>query len=260
MKSKKLLLSTLVGFGCLASYLIFSSNSGGIMGASTTGCGGNGCHGSQNAATGISITGIPATGFLPGTNYPVTLSVTVANATLTAAGFDMTVSTGTLSNAPANTMLMGGTELHHTAPKALMANTVSWSFNWTAPAAGTPSVNFNISANAVNQNNNSNGDQWNKTTITINAAAPTSVESVAPDAAPAVYPNPASDRLSLRFGREVQVQHIRAVSLTGSVLQLNATALSAAEYELNISSLAAGQYILLAEANGKTIHTTFLKK
>lgn len=230
------------------------------MGVASTGCGTNNCHGAQNAATGISLTGIPAAGYVAGTTYPVTLTVTVATAALTAAGFDLSVSGGTLSNAPANTMLMGGSELHHTAPKAMAASTVSWNFSWTAPAAGTPSVNINISANAVNQNNNNSGDQWNKTTITVNAATPTSVASVAPEAAPAVYPNPASDRLTLRFEGDVDAQHIRAVSLTGSVIQLPARALNAAEYEMNISSLAAGQYILLAEANGKTVHTTFLKK
>ncbi len=260
MKSRKLLLSTLLGFGCLATYLVFTSSSGGMMGVASTGCGGNGCHGTQNAATGISITGIPATGYVAGTTYPVTLTVTVASAALTAAGFDLTVSGGTLGNAPANTMLMGGTELHHTAPKAMVASTVSWNFNWTAPAAGTPSVNINISANAVNQNNNSSGDQWNKTTITVNAATPTSVQNISADAAPAIYPNPATDRMTVRFAGDRSAKHFRAVSLTGSLIQLNAQALNAAEYEVSVSALSAGHYILLAEVDGQTVHTTFLKK
>jgi hypothetical protein len=106
MKSKKLLFSTLLSLGCMATYLTMTSSNTGQMGVAATGCGS--CHGSQNNATTITVTGIPATGYVAGTSYPVTLSVArMLAVTLTHAGFDLNFSGGTISNAPAQTMVMG---------------------------------------------------------------------------------------------------------------------------------------------------------
>jgi hypothetical protein len=173
MKSRKLRFSSLLAIGSMVAYLTLTSSSGGQMGVSTTGCGGSSCHGgSANSATAIALTGIPAGGYTPGTAYNVTLSVT--NMSFGKAGFDLSVSGGTLSNAPSGTMLMG-TELHHTTPGNALSGVTSWSFTWTAPASGT--VNFNISANAVNNDGQTSGDVWNKVTLPFSpataAAAPT---------------------------------------------------------------------------------------
>lgn len=173
MKSRKLRFSSLLAIGSMVAYLTLTSLSTGMSSVSTSGCGGGGCHsGSANSATAIALTGIPAGGYTPGTAYNVTLSVT--NMSLGKAGFDLSVSGGTLSNAPSGTMLMG-TELHHTTPGNALSGVTSWSFTWTAPASGT--VNFNISANAVNNNGQTSGDVWNKVTLPFSpattAAAPT---------------------------------------------------------------------------------------
>ena len=260
MKSKKLLLSSLLGFACLGIYLTMTSSSSGQMGVAATGCGTNNCHGAQNAATGISFTGVPATGFVPGTNYPVTLTLTVANASLTEAGFDLKFSAGAISNPPANTMIMqANTELHHTAPKAMASNTVSWSFNWTAPAAGTPSVTLDISGNAVNNNNNPSGDQWNKTTITLNAAAPTAVADVQPLTA-TLYPNPAINQLNVQFGSNEQATGFRALTLSGALFNLPVQEIGACHYQLDLGALPTGNYVLLANSGKRMLHKVFSKQ
>ncbi len=168
MKSKKLLfsLSMLVG---ICTYLILGSNSSGMMGAASTGCGGGGCH-SANPNTTIALLGVPVTGFVPGTVYNLTVSV--SNSSKVAAGFDLEVSGGIISGAPAGTMLMGGTELHHTSPKAMLSGIASWSFNWTAPTTGT-SVTFNIAGNAVDNLGSSANDAWSVKTENYSAATTT---------------------------------------------------------------------------------------
>lgn len=200
MKSRKLRFSSLLAIGSMVAYLTLTSSSGGQMGVSTTGCGGSSCHGgSANSATAIALTGIPAGGYTPGTAYNVTLSVT--NMSLGKAGFDLSVSGGTLSNAPTGTMLMGS-ELHHTTPANAVSGVSTWSFTWTAPASGN--VNFNISANAVNGNTQQTGDVWNMVTLPFSpattAAAPTVTAPSAVSITCTVNANGAATDVMVEYG------------------------------------------------------------
>lgn len=251
MKSKKLLFSTLLSLGCMVTYLTMTSSNSGQMGVAATGCGG--CHGSQNNATTITVTGIPNTGYVAGTSYPITLTVANAGATLTHGGFDLNFSGGTISNAPAQTMVMG-TELHHTAKKAMTGGSVSWSFNWTAPNSST--VTLNVSGNAVNNNNNDSGDQWNKVTLNYNLATPTSVNNVV-ETPISVYPNPATETIKVTASN---AKSFRAISLTGSALNLDVMNSGNNEYTLNTKNLASGMYILLIHTEAGMKHTKFVKQ
>jgi hypothetical protein len=256
MKSKKILLSSILILGGLASFISLTSTSdasSGVMGASTSGCS---CHGTANAATTIEITGIPATGFNAGTAYPITLNV--KNATKTGAGFDLTCTSGTISSAPPNTMLMMGTELHHTATKDATAGVTSWSFTWTAPASGN-NVTFNVAGNAVNKNNGDSGDQWALASITFNKAIAASVTDFESSGF-TLYPNPT--RNNLYFVAENNVSNIvfKAISLQGSISTLQTSKEANNTYLLSLASLPSGMYILHAEINGKTYTKVFSKK
>jgi hypothetical protein len=148
------------------------SNSTGKMGVSTTGCGGVGCHGTVNSATSISMDfdgNSSLTSYTPGKKYTIVLNIDNSNLIGTAtakAGFDLNFSSGTLSNTPAGTMLMTR-ELHHTTPKAMTSGSASFTFDWTAPAAGSGNVTINIAANGVNGTGDANGDAWNLKTISL---------------------------------------------------------------------------------------------
>lgn len=151
-------------FACLT----LSSNSTGITGRSTVGCGGGGCHGNSSTSTILSISGIPGAGWVASTAY--TITVTVTNTAKVAAGFDLTVSAGTVSAASSGATA-SGTEARHTTPKTLSAGTATWTFTWTSPATGS-SVVFDMAGNAVNLNSNADaGDVWNTTSQTYNAVS-----------------------------------------------------------------------------------------
>ncbi len=167
MKSKKLQFIYLLGF-CAIAYFVLSSSSGGINGQAASGCGGPGCHTAGN--TTISLTGIPAT-YVYGTNYTCTLTVT--NMAKAAAGFDLTVSLGTLT-AGAGTALNGTTEIRHNAPKLAISGATTWTFNWTAPANGGP-LTVLVSGNAVDNLGNQNNDAFASTSF--NFAAPVAAAS-----------------------------------------------------------------------------------
>lgn len=254
MKSKKLLFSALLMAGGLFTFLTLTSTgnaSSGVMGASTTGCS---CHGSANSATTIEITGIPATGWVAGTAYSVTLAV--KNSTKAAAGFDLTVTGGTISGAPANTMLMGGTEIHHTAPKLAASGSTTWAFTWTAPASGS-SVTFNVAGNAVNNTGNQNGDEWALASLVFNKAIPASVQNVQQNSFN-LYPNPAGDfiRISLT-GNEKPVFTLR--SALGATIPCQVEMIRGTEYQLNTTALPAGYYFLTTK-QGDQLHTESFSK
>ncbi|MCC7029666.1 MAG: T9SS type A sorting domain-containing protein [Chitinophagaceae bacterium] len=256
MKSKKLLFSALVCLGSVTTYIVFSSSanaSQGVMGASTIGCGS--CHGSANAATSIAITGIPAGGYVAGTTYSLTLKIT--NATKLAAGFDLSVTGGTLSNAPANTMLMGGTELHHTAPLTIVAGDATWNFSWTAPA--TSSVTFNVAGNAVNNNNSDSGDQWSKITIDYVKAIPNAVKDVEQTISN-LYPNPCTDHLNIEAQGAVNLTSVFATDINGRKTLLSGTKVNAGTYSFDTHHLSAGHYVLSFLSDGHIQHKQFTKK
>jgi hypothetical protein len=121
------------------------------------------------------LTGVPTGGFTSGATY--TLTLTVLNSTKVAAGFDLHAAAGTLSGAPANTMIMSGNEMHHTQAKTMASGSTSWTFDWTAPAIGS-SVVITVSGNAVNNDNMVSGDAWTTSSFTFNQAIAASVNDV----------------------------------------------------------------------------------
>ncbi|MBL7790200.1 MAG: fibronectin type III domain-containing protein [Chitinophagales bacterium] len=160
-------------FFVVTAYFTLISKKDGISNVSSTGCGGTGCHGSTaNSATTISMDfdgNSSLTSYTPGKKYAVVLEV--ANSNLIGvgtakAGFDLNFSAGTLSATPSGTMLMTR-ELHHTTPKAMTNGSATFSFDWTAPAAGSGTVTINIAANGVNGTGDANGDAWNIKTIPL---------------------------------------------------------------------------------------------
>jgi hypothetical protein len=166
--NKKLfyILSTLVLF---VSYLSFSSYSTGVPGSSTSGCS---CHGPSTTNTSIFISGLPSN-YVPNQIYQITLTATNSaivpiNMAGPRAGFSLSVSDGTLLNSPSNTSI-SGQEINHTSPKLLSNDTVTWQFDWQAPATANGSVLVTASVNVTNFSNSSSGDEWAMDSLTINA-------------------------------------------------------------------------------------------
>ncbi len=139
----------------------------GAPGEST--CAASGCHDTNatiNNSSFLALTSVPSglftSGYTPGQAYNITLN---HNATSARYGFGLTVLdqlnnllAGSITiTAPTTTELLlnGGREyLGHEN-----ANTTNaWSFQWTAPAAGTDTVVFYVAGNAANGNNSDSGD------------------------------------------------------------------------------------------------------
>ena len=259
MKSKKLLFSTLLMLGGIATYITMNSSATafqGVMGSANAGTGCGSCHGSASNNTSITLLFAPAlvnNTYVAGTSYTVTMGIQSATQKIKS-GFDLTVSGGTISGNASGTMLMGS-ELHHTNPLTATMGNSETQFTWVAPSSA--SVDFKIAANAVNDDGNTAGDEWNKATFTFTKAAPASVSNVESTQFN-LYPNPVAENVTLKTN--ATIQSVKAISLTGSMIQLAYSKKTNEEYNIDTKSLATGAYILLIN-DGKSIsHKKFIKQ
>ena len=133
-------------------------------------------------------TNIPSAGYTPGTTYTVTATVNYAGRTRF--GFEVSpqnasgTKLGTLINTGNQTKLVGsGKYVTQTQAGNSGTGTKSWTFNWTAPAAGTGTVTFYGALMAANNNGGTSGDATYKVQKSITEASPCSTIAtiVSPD-------------------------------------------------------------------------------
>jgi Secretion system C-terminal sorting domain len=259
MKSKKLLFSTCLSLLSIGMYIAFSSSSTaafGVMGAANgaKSCGGGGCHSSvADTTTKIAFSGVPAAGYVAGTVYPV--SITITNATKPKSGFDFAFSAGTITGNPANTMIMSGKELHHTAAFTAASGVTTINFNWTAPASGT--VILNILGNAVNDNNATSGDAWAFKVYDI-VAKPSAISTQNIGALLKVYPNPTTN--SINIESKENIISAKAIGIMGNSINVDVVKNNNDTYLVNTSNLASGNYLLLLKGEKSNFHAFVSKQ
>jgi len=150
-----------------------------------------GCH-SGTATTNATIanitTNIPATGYVPGTTYTITANVVYAGKTRF--GFEVSPqnTAGVLKGAititnPTNTKIVSTKYVTHTSAGNTGTGARSWSFNWTAPVAGTGAVTFYGSLLAANNNGSESGDLTYLTSTPVLETTPCTITAAitAPD-------------------------------------------------------------------------------
>ncbi len=131
------------------------------------------CHAGPTAATqtGWITSNIPASGYVPNTTYTITATATRNNHTKF--GFEVSPQNvsgtllGTLVNTSAQTQLVGTNKYitHTSSGTTGTSGFHTWSFNWTAPVAGTGAVTFYGAFCISNAGSNSSGDTIYKSTL-----------------------------------------------------------------------------------------------
>ena len=144
------------------SQVVFA-NSTGKTGSSTSGCT---CHYNSSPIS-PSLSGLPwgAGGYTPGSTYSLTWD---GGPHISGdGGFNLYASDGSWSNLGSQVQLANG-ELTHSSDSLR-----SWSADWTAPAAGSSDVTFNLAVLYGNGNSQNTGDSWGTGTWTLSEAGPT---------------------------------------------------------------------------------------
>ncbi|MBM3404656.1 MAG: hypothetical protein FJY10_07170 [Bacteroidetes bacterium] len=148
------------------------------------------CHGGTvTPVTGWITSDIPVDGYVPGTTYNITFSSSGAGDK----GFEVSpqdllgTQMGTLIAGGNNQILLSGKYVTHTSK--ITANTATWSFQWTAPSAGSGDVTF-YGAGVITKEN----------TYVTTLAVQEHLSSVAdPSGKPVIriFPNPSSGPVNI---------------------------------------------------------------
>ncbi len=112
---------------------------------------GCGCHG--GAGITAQLSGLPSA-YVAGTTYSLTVGMSGSPNT---GGFNLEINRGALSNPDVNAQVSsnGFQATHGYSP-----GTTSWTMDWTAPAAGSGNIQFNLAVLSANGNGGTSGDSY----------------------------------------------------------------------------------------------------
>lgn len=261
MKKFTFLFAALVAFVVLATSFYPSGSPGGKTGSPGDGANCTQCHsGTTQSATGWISSDIPANGYVPGNTYTITLVASHPGAALY--GFEMTsedvsnAKKGVFASTSGATQALssGNSITHHFNGTTPSNDSIMWSFNWTAPVAGTGDVTFYAAVNAANGNNSPSGDQIYLMNNAVGEQVVTSVESFDNDEI-SVYPNPASDYLMVN-NLSPDTKTVKIVSMSGQIIAQYSN--EEGSMRIDLSTYPKGIYFLLAQDNTNTIKRKFM--
>ena len=275
MTLKTSTLQGLLAFLILGSSVFFLGNSSGpaandnfFTGAPSAGGGTeqtcNTCHRSGNfgepqiAVTLTTADGTEAiTEYVPGETYSVTVAIGHNDVVPAGYGFSSQfvnteagaiVNVGTPANPDANTRITNGSN-GRTYVEQRQRNVDSlFTFEWTAPEAGTGAIEYYVSGNLINNAGGTSGDSGSSSPTVVQLAEgnPSSVRNLA-RLNGSISPNPAVDVTTLRLDVPAAATYqLRIVSMTGRVLRQQTEQLIGGPVALPIATndLPAGLYAL----------------
>lgn len=222
------------------------------------------CHSGSDAQSqaGWITSDIPETGYVPGTTY--TITSTAEGEGISKFGFQISpqnsegIILGTLVNTNDETKLVSGTKyVTHTSAGNSGSDSKTWSFDWTAPEAGSGEVVFYGAFNLANNNGGSSGDDIILSTLAISESSSTGLHSLDRDKPFSVYPNPARDYLTIETAEGLSGSRFIIYDQSGrrvciGVLSSNTTTISIEHLNTGI------YYILVGDSNQQS--TRFIKK
>lgn len=222
------------------------------------------CHSGSDARSqsGWITSDIPGTGYEPGVTY--TITSTASGSGVSKFGFQVSPQNsggtvlGTLVNTGAETKLVSGTDyVTQTSSGNTGSDSKTWTFDWTAPHAGSGDVTFYGAFNLADNNGSSSGDDIVLSTLTINESASTGVHSQNADDLVSVYPNPAREYLTIESANVSAGS--RFIMYDPSGRRVMTGLMSGQTTTIAIGQLNPGMYYLhIEDSEGKTIE--FLKE
>ena len=232
------------------------------------------CHnGTATNRDGMITSDVAPSGYIPGGIY--TITVTIAQPGISKWGFECSPQDGSgnllgslaITNST-ETKLVGSNVYvtHKTGGNtSTTAGTKSWSFRWTAPAAGTGSVPFYASVMAANNNGSDTGDLTFKDTYLIYEDLTAGLNETLKSLNFSVFPNPVEgNTIKVNFNANAETSsRIRVMSLNGLVVnEINhiATTNGKQQTALNLDNLAKGVYFIEIQNHLGNKTTRFIRR
>jgi hypothetical protein len=221
------------------------------------------CHNNANPITSNSllVSSIPAAGYTPGATYTFIVSFSGTGNK----GFQVSPQRtngqymGTLINTTTSgsgrTQIVGTKYITHGIAQSVAS--ASWTFNWTAPAAGSGAVTFYGAY--VSGRFGTHG----KTAVTYQENLSSSVNETAKLNRLSIFPNPVTDKINLNFTLESnQMVRINVFDITGkSMIKLFDGQESQGEHTKSFDlseRLNTGMYFITLEKGDKKLTQKFL--
>jgi hypothetical protein len=219
-----------------------------------------GCHTGGPAQTNqiVSLTGnIPVEGYIPGQTYNMTVTMSNGGSRF---GFSLSPQNaqgallGTLIASGAGTTLngAGGKYLTHTSSGTSGSGSKSWTFQWTAPSAGTGTVTFYGAYNFANNQGNTGGDVIVTHTQTFSENLTTSLSEVSGNRLE-IFPNPIEDQINIRMADVDEVIMVTLMGVDGRVVLQEKYSQGNIRIELAGRKVPSGVYMLALETGGKRV-------
>gem|GEM_PF-460833 len=248
--------------------ILFMANSGGSPGnrsgsatdgektCSTQG----GCHSNASQpilSQDLISTDIPVEGYVPGTNYQITLNPTSEGAGRW--GFEMMVQDANeaavgefTSNGDGNIISGNATRITHKFASGGGGDTKTWVLDWKAPASGSGDLQIFVSVLAANGNGKTGGDKLIIDTLAIAENEKASLQDLLNQEI-VLYPNPV-----------VNVLHIKGFKVSNAqILIIDATGKKVIEQPytetIEVQELPKGNYIFKLVAEQAVLTKTFVK-
>lgn len=227
------------------------------------------CHSGSASSGGTITSNVPLTGYIPGTTYNITATITVAG--INKFGFEVspqgTTSTqkGTLvvTNAT-ETKLLGSTGKYitHKSTGTAGTGTKTWNFDWVAPAAGSGNAILYGAFVAANGNGTNSGDQVFLTNLLIQENITAGIMDVAANADSwIVYPNPAADKINIEsIDVTAEMKSVDIYDITGKRHKSINYETFTQTQSLDIADLPSGMYVLNIQTDKAIITKKFVKE
>lgn len=228
-----------------------------------------GCHGSiATTESGIITTTIPAAGYIPGTTY--TITATISQPSITTYGFQISpqktngakVGTLIITNPSKTQLLASGKYItHQSGGISAPGGTNTWTFNWTAPAAGTGAFTFYGAFLIANGNGSLSGDHTILSSLNINEDTTTGIETFSEAENFLIYPNPFSDEISISFGTALEKDvDVTLFDVSGRVVVKYENMDFSINKKIDLSDLVKGMYVINVKSDNKSITRKIIKK
>jgi hypothetical protein len=216
----------------------------------------SGCHGGSATTVQNWITSdVPAEGYIPGQAYTITVTVTGSGKK----GFEVSPQDqagnqlGTLTAGTGEKLVGSGKYITHNSSSN--SNPKIWTFQWTAPVAGTGDVTM-YGAFALNISSTK------LSTLLIPENIGTGIHEDISSQTVKVYPNPASDILNVSFNlpapANITVSLVNSGTGVKTVLGSEFAAQGSQSYHFDISGKAPGLYLLVVNAGDQQMESKVL--
>jgi len=268
MKQKFIIYSvSLAMFVILASAISYASHSPGAKtGSPADGNDCTKCHsGVAQSAHGWISSNIPASGYVSGNTYTITLTGTHQG--VNKFGFEFTAEdsksakTGTfiITNTSETQLTNMMHAVTHTGNGLTPTNNQkTWSFKWTAPAAGTGNITFYASLVAANGNNSPAGDLVFDIDSTFIQDPSSSIQETEKNSRIIIYPNPVGNILSVKNMDQGNYQ-LQISDLSGKIVLEKSVQMNKESLSLDISNIPSGVYFLQLKQEKHLFIKRFIK-